>query len=383
MIKLAHAWSHDLGIPASLPFCRPLRDRGWEITFVCPPGRHVPLAAENGMRFLPLALRRRFHPPSDVAGALQIARYLRRERWDILHTHNNKVGHVARVLAYAARVPIVVHTLHGLAFTRDDPWLRRAGFELLERIASLRVDAVLAQGEEDRDTLIASGAVEPGRAVWIGNGIDLSRFDPKAYSDADRRAARAQLGLQADEILFLSAGRLVRAKGFLELFAAAAAARAADPRIRLAVAGEPDSGKADSLEASVLDRARRDGVLLVGHCSDMPRLYAASDVVVLASWREGMPRVLMEGAAMGKALLATDARGCREVVRPPRNGILVPVRAPLALAAAMRELAADAARRACWGRENALEARERYDIGAVATRIVAVYDELLRRKGLC
>lgn len=383
MIRLAHAWSHDLGIPSSLPFCRPLLERGWDVTFVCPAGRHVPLAAENGMHFLPLALRRRFHPPSDVEGALQLAGYLRRERWDILHTHNNKVGHVARVLAYAAGVPIVVHTLHGLAFTRDDPWLQRAGFELLEKIASLRVDAVLAQGEEDRDTLIASGAVGPGRAIWIGNGIDLSRFDPASCSDEDRRAARAELGLRADDVLFLSAGRMIRSKGFLELFEAAAAARAADPRVRLAVAGEPDTGKVDALEPSVLDRARRDGVLLLGARSDMPRLYAASDVVVLASWREGMPRVLMEGAAMGKPLLASDARGCREVVRPPRNGLLVPVRDAAALADAMRELAADPARRARWGRENACEARERYDIRAVVARVVGVYDDLLRRKGLC
>jgi glycosyltransferase involved in cell wall biosynthesis len=381
VIRIAHAWSHDLGIPASLPFCRPLLERGWEVTFVCPPGRHVPLATENGMRFLPLALQRRFHPPSDVAGTLQIARYLRRERWDILHTHNNKVGHVARVLAYAAGVPIVVHTLHGLSFTRDDPWLRRRGFELLERIASLRVDAVLSQGEEDRDTLIASGAVDPDRALWIGNGIDLSRFDPAAYTD--RRAARDELGLGPDDVLFLSAGRMVRAKGFLELFEAAAAARAADPRIRLAVAGEPDAGKSDSLDPSALHQARRDGVLLLGPRHDMPRLYAASDVVVLATWREGMPRVLMEGAAMGKPLLATDARGCREVVRPPRNGLRVPVRAPGALAAAMQALAADPDRRAGWGRENAIEARERYDVRAVVKRVLAVYDDLLERKRLC
>jgi glycosyltransferase involved in cell wall biosynthesis len=382
VIRIAHAWSHDLGIPASLPFCRPLLERGWEVTFVCPPGRHVPLAAANGMRFLPLALQRRFHPPSDFAGAWQLARYLRRERWDILHTHNNKVGHVARVLAYAAGVPIVVHTLHGLSFTRDDPWLRRRGFELLERIASLRVDAVLSQGEEDRETLVASGAVEPDRALWIGNGIDLSRFDPDAFTPAERRAARDELGLRPGDILFLSAGRMIRAKGFLELFEAAAAAHAADPRIRLAVAGEPDAGKSDSLDTAALHQARRDGVRLLGPRADMPRLYAACDVVVLATWREGMPRVLMEGAAMGKPLLATDARGCREVVRPPRNGRRVPVRAPEALAAAMVEMAADPDRRARWGRENAREARERYDVRAVVKRVVDVYDDLLDRKGL-
>src|SRR5688572_16991535 len=127
MIKLAHVWSHGLGIPASLPFCAPLAARGWEITFVCPPSHYTARATEQGMGFLPLALRRKLHPPSDLAGAAQLVRYMRRERWQIVHTHNIKVGHMARVLAAAARVPIVVHTLHGLAYSLDDPWLRRTG----------------------------------------------------------------------------------------------------------------------------------------------------------------------------------------------------------------------------------------------------------------
>jgi glycosyltransferase involved in cell wall biosynthesis len=132
----------------------------------------------------------------------------------------------------------------------------------------------------------------------------------------------------------------------------------------------------------MLDAARAAGVLLLGRRADMPRLYAASDVVVLASWREGLPRVLMEGAAMGKPLLASDVRGCREIVRPPENGLLAPVRDADALSRAMRQLAADPVQRAAWGAANAREARERYDIRAVVPRVFAVYQRLLDAKGL-
>jgi len=381
-IRLAHVWSHDVGIPASIPFCLPLLDRGWQVTFICPVGENAPLADRHGMPVLPLALRRKLHPASDLAGAVQLVRYFAGGKVDIVHTHNIKVGHMARVLAYATRVPIVVHTLHGLAYSLDTPRLRRAGHTLLERMASLRVDAVLAQSDEDQRTVIESGAVPAARVVLVGNGIDLGRYRPDAVTDEERRKTRAELGVAGDEVLFLSAGRLVREKGFDELFRGAEIARRADRRVRLAVAGDIDAEKADALGPAALEAARRAGVLILGRRADMPRLYAAADAIALVSWREGRPRVLMEGAAMARPLLASDARGCRELVNPPRNGLLVPVRDEGAIARAMLAMTADPERRAAWGAENAREARERYDLGAVVARVLAVYDRLLREKGL-
>ena len=382
-IRLAHVWSHDVGIPASLPFVRPLVGRGWDISFICPPGEHGALATREGMRVQPLALRRDFHPPSDVIGATQLVRYFRGDRPHIVHTHAFKTGHLARVLAYATRVPIVIHTVHGQPYSLETPALRRKLLAAIEWLVSVRVDAILVQGEEDGRTLIETGAVPAERVTWIGNGIDLRWFEPASPAAAQaRREVRAELGVRDDDVLFLSAGRLVREKGFVELFAAAARARRDDRRVRLAVAGDIDIGKADALDPAVLDEARAAGVLLLGRRADMPRLYAASDVVVLASWREGLPRVLMEGAAMGKPLLASDVRGCREVVKPPRNGLLVPVGDAGALAQAMLALAADPEQRARWGADNAVEARARYDLDAVVPRVFAVYDRLLRERGL-
>lgn len=381
MVRLMHVLSHDVGIPASMPYCEPLVQRGWDVSFVCPPGPHAEAAARRGFRVEPFALRRALDPRSDLVGAAQLVRYFRQDKPDIVHTHNIKAGHMARVLAFLARVPIVIHTLHGLAYSLDTPALKRRGHALLEWIASRRVDLVLAQSDEDRQTVIESGAIEARKVELIGNGIDLRRFAPDDWPDAERRRARSELEIADDEILFLSAGRLVREKGFVELFEAAADARRRDPRIRLAVAGEIDVEKADAVDPAALDAAKASGVLLLGRRADMPRLYAAADVVTLISWREGLPRTLMEGAAMGKPLLAADARGCREVVRPPRNGLLVPVRDPRALTDAMQAMASDPSQRASWGAANAREARERYDLDIVVARVVAAYDRLLAEKG--
>jgi glycosyltransferase involved in cell wall biosynthesis len=378
-IRLVHVFSSDLGIEVSIPFVLPLVARGWHITFMTPPGPKTTLPAAHGMRWLPLNLDRRIDLGGDARGTLELFRRLRGDRYHIVHTHNIKVGLISRVVAAAARSPIVVHTMHGLAYSLDTPWAQRLLHATFEKLASLRVDAILSQNEEDKRTIVETGVIDPGRIVTIGNGIDLARFH---QGDEAREATRARLGIREYEVLFLSAGRLVREKGYLELFEAAVRARHADRRVRLAVAGRLDEVKADALPKSTLDHARESGVMLLGECADMAPLYAAADVVVLASWREGLPRVLVEGAAMGKPLIASDARGCREVVRPPANGLLARVRDPASLADAMLRMAADGELRARLGAANALEARERYDLRKVVARVVDVYDDLLARKHL-
>lgn len=361
-----------------MPFCVPLLDRGWEITMITPYGPHVESPRPRGMHWLPLALKRRMHPASDLIGALQLARYFARGRYDIVHTHNIKASQIGRVVAAAMRVPIVVHTIHGMAYSLDTPPVRRAMHATLEKLASLGCDLVFSQSREDLETCVATNVISRDKLVLIGNGIDLRKFDPEGPAAARRAETRRALGVREDEILFFSAGRLIVEKGFIELFEATELARRDVPRIRLAIAGEADQ-RSDTLDATTLDRAREQGVLLLGRRSDMPELYAASDAVVLPSWHEGMPRVLIEGAAMGKPLLATDVCGCREIVLPPRNGLLVPVRNSRALADAMIALARDPELRARLGRENVQEARDRYAIERSVGLINQAYDQLLAR----
>lgn len=360
-----------------LPFCRPLVERGWQITMINPDGPNVALAHEEGLRWLPLGLRRTIHPASDVTGALQLARYFRAHDFDIVHTHNIKASQIGRIVAAASGVPTIVHTVHGMAYSLETPSPKRQLHAILERVASAPCDTIFAQSREDIETMIETHAADAGKLVFIGNGINLAKYD--SANVTTREQTRRELGLAPDDVLFVSAGRLIVEKGFLELFEAAALARQRDPRIRLAVAGETDE-RSDTLETATLDRARGAGVLLLGRRSDMPSLYAASDVVTLASWHEGVPRVLMEGAAMGKPLLASDVRGCREVVRPPRNGLLVPWRDAGALAEAMLRLAGDKALRKRLGRDNAIEARERYDIHKAVDIVIANYDRLLAER---
>lgn len=363
-----------MGAAAALPHMRPFVAAGWQVWVICPDGPRLDDVRRAGFAWLPLSLSRRLlDPVGDVRAAAEIIGYCRRERFDIVHTHNIKAGLIGRVAASLGGTPRIVHTMHGMPFDRETPLPRRLGHMALEWVACRFVDRVLVQSREDEATMREAHVIAPHKLVRIGNGVPLDRFDPDR---ADGGGVRAALGLAPDDVLFLSAGRLVREKGFVELADAAGAARARDPRIRVAIAGPLDEDKADCLSPDEMARARAAGVLFLGERTDMPDVIAAADAAVLPSWREGLPRFLIEAAAMGKPLLASDVRGCRELVDPPRGGALVPVRSAAAWTEALVTLAADPAARAAIGARNRARAVVDYDIRGVIRRLEAVYREL-------
>lgn len=387
-VRLAHVWSEGAGVPAALPLCAPLQARGWDISHFAPPGarseRSAGAGEQRGGASGARAGGHRMSSPrstwADVRAVFESSGAFLSERFDIVHMHHTTADLFGRALAAAARAPIVVRSLERLSYGQDTPPARRALCAIRERVASLRTSVVLTQSAEDRLTLLRGRVLSPERIVLLGTGVDLRRFNPVALGGV-RRDMRAELGFRAGEVVFLAAARRLRNEGLLELFEAVRLARGQDARVRLAVAGEVDGASAGALDHATMQLARESGVVFLGPRADMPWVYAASDAVVLASHEEGPPRVLMEGAAMGRALLATDVRGCREVVRPPRNGFLVQPHNPAALAVAMLTLARYPELRARFGAENALEARQRFDVQRVVTRIIDVYDRLLQRRG--
>lgn len=325
-------------------------------------------------------MERRMDPLGDARGLVRLSRLFAREHFDLVHTHNAKVGLVGRLAATAARVPVVVHTVHGFPFHPDTDTAKRIAYQLAERIANVRTDAILTQSDEDTQILRALQVIDPARIHQVGNGIDLSRFDPSGHPHTERAALRHALDVSRDDVLFVCASRLRRDKGIVELVEAALAARTRDARIRLALAGDPDDAGEMTLPSGLLDRARRGGVLVLGHRDDIPALYAAADVITLPSWHEGLPRALVEGAALGKPLLTTDVPGCREVARRPMIARLVPPADVRALTSAMVDLASDGPCRDAAASVNRAEAERRFDVRVVAERIAALYDALLAAK---
>lgn len=358
--RLIHVTTTDMSLALLLgPQLRAFRAAGYEVMGASAPGPWVPELEAAGVVHLPLEhATRAWAPHHDVAALRELHRLFRRLRPDIVHTHNPKPGFYGRLAARAARVPLVVNTVHGLYAQPDDRWRKRTAVYTAERLAARCSHVELVQNHEDLDTLARLG-VPRHKLRLLGNGVDLGRFRP--CGEPGRVAARTRLGLTDADLMVLAVGRLVAEKGYPELFEAMGRLRAVEPRATLVVAGPDDPAKDDGLTPADIDRARRQGVVFLGLRDDVEHLYSAADVYVLASHREGFPRSAMEAAASGLPVVATDIRGCRQVVDDGRTGVLVPRRDPAALAAALHRLCLDADLRRAMGRAATAKAAAEFD----------------------
>jgi glycosyltransferase involved in cell wall biosynthesis/FMN phosphatase YigB (HAD superfamily) len=379
-IKVAHLTTVDSSLRYLLyPQLTAVRDRGGDIFGISAPGPYADGLAAEGIRHVPLtSSTRSMNPLADVRAAAELWRILRRERPDVLHTHNPKPGLYGRVVGRLARVPIVVNTCHGLYVT--EPGWKRGVLLALEGIAARFSDAELVQSEEDLDLLVRRHAYPPRRTGLLGNGVDLDRFRPGVLTDEERAKLRAdELGAADDQIVVGMVGRMVAEKGLLELFDAA---RRLDDRYVMVVIGPDDPAKPDALDRATVREASEAGVRFLGMRDDVDRLYHAMDLFVLPSWREGFPRAAMEAAASGLPVIASDVRGCRQVVEPDVNGLLVPVRDAAALAAAITALGGDPERRRRMGAAAVERARAEFDERRVVDIVLDTYRRVAGTKGL-
>ena len=295
---------------------------------------------------------------------------------DLVHTHTPVGGMVGRLGGVLAGHSLLVHTFHGLPFVGGVPGTAlEHGFLRIERFLAGRTRFFFSQATGDLQDAIRLGIAWPDRALVIGNGVDLDRF---ASDPVRRQRVRHELRIPPGAVVALFVARLVREKGILELADAALALAALD-NLHVVVAGAELPSDRTGVGRS-LDSHRVVTVLgprwhRVGYRTDVDALLNAADIFVLPTYREGLPRSLIEAMAAGVPVVATRIRACEELVSDQQTGLLVPVADVQALAEAIRLLVNDPDRRAAMGREARVRAQERHDERIVLARQL----EVLRR----
>jgi glycosyltransferase involved in cell wall biosynthesis len=375
MLSIAQVAAADISIEVLLAdHIRALEAAGHEVTAICGPGERVERIRASGIRLEVVEMARELSPAADLRCLHQLRALFRQRRFDVVHTHTPKAGLLGPLAARWAGVPVVVHTIHGLLFHDRMPRWRQAAFWMPEKVTASFTHQLLSQSREDIDIARRSGLCAPQQIHYLGNGIDVRRFAP--CPDL-RGKTRRDLGWTGDEFVIGGAGRLVYEKGFAELFAAAQALIAQDRRMRLLVIGPADPGQKDAIPESVLAPLRATGaVQFLAWQEDMRPWYTAMDVFVLPSYREGIPRACMEAAATGVPVIASDIRGCREVVLPGRTGLLVRPRDVQGFTAAIRQLARDPAQRTQMGAAGQRHMVENFDLRLVLDRLLSFYDTI-------
>jgi glycosyltransferase involved in cell wall biosynthesis len=351
-----------------------LRDAGFDVLLLSPPGPYGEKLQQLGVRWQPAPMdRRSLNPFRELRLLAHLVGLLRRERPALVHGFTIKCAVYGSLAARLAGVPARVNAVAGMGyvFTSDDTkarLLRSPVRALLQLALGGQGSRLILQNPDDVALFKQAGLVDDAHVRLIpGSGVDLARFLPVARS----REPGAPMTV-------LLAARLLWDKGLAEYLAAIRSLRAQGRPIRFLLAGTPDAGNPAAVpEATVRGWVEEGALEWLGHVDDMPALLASVDVVVLPSYREGLPKTLIEAAACALPLVTTDAPGCREVVRDGVDGLLVPVRDGAALAVAIARLHDDPALAARLGAAARAKALEQFDEQVVIARTLAVYRELL------
>jgi glycosyltransferase involved in cell wall biosynthesis len=354
-----------------------------EIVVVCAPGPAVDAVRAEGLRVVTVEARRKLSPLQDLASLWQLWRVLRRERVDLLHSYAPKGGLLGQLAGALAGVGRRVHSCRGLLYQPGMPAWRRRLFRATDRLTNALAHRTVFISAADRDFSVRERLCDEDRARFTGSAVDLRAYSPDALPPGRREEVRRRYGVSDGQRLVLSVGRFVADKGYADIAAAAAELRAEFPDVRYLWAAPELAGEDGVLPATLASgHGVGDLVTRLSHMADVVELYAAADLLVHASYREGVPRVLMEAAAMGVPIVASDIPGCREVIPTEATGRLFAAGDARALAAALRAALRDPQDTAARAAAASVAVRERFDQDALTGRVWAVHEELLRHDPL-
>lgn len=354
-----------------LPIALAARQAGYEVHVATMDGPSVPIVRQHGLEHhvIPMSRSGR-HPLEELRSLHAFWKLFRQLRPDVVHAVTIKPVLYGGIAARLAGVPAYVAAVSGLGFI----FMRReGGFDPLRLAATLlyrvalghRNSRVVFQNANDRQELRRAGVVQPGQAVMLrGSGVDLKAYSPLPEPEGAPIA--------------IMVSRLLTDKGVREFVEAARATAGHPSGLRWVLVGAPDPGNPASITDREFNMWQEEGVVIcMGEREDIAELYQNAHIAVLPSYREGLPRSLVEAAACGRAVVTTDVPGCRDAIEPGVTGLLVPVRDARALADAVVQLAVDGERRKAMGAAGRRLAEREFDIAKVVQTHLDIYAQLL------
>ncbi len=343
---------------------------GYEVSVATRVRNHGDQIQSAGIRVIPLPWKRR---TTDVLAELKtfaaLLRIYRHERPDVVHHVALKPVLYGSLVARLTGTRRIVNAVAGFGYSFTSSQKRAAIARRILRTSFKRLSnrpgtRVLVQNPDDEGTLRDAGTVHSDRLVLIpGSGVDVDRFAP---SEEPAGIPRVTL-----------VSRMLWSKGVGEFVEAAKTLRAKGVEFEAELVGDADPENPQSIPIDTLRRWHDEGaVKWRGHVDDVPAVWSRSHVAVLPSYREGLPKTLLEAAACARPIVATDVPGCREIAVNGKNGILVPTQDPSALAAAIERLVSDPPLRLAMGRASRSMAVEKFSEQVVINRILSLYHSM-------
>ncbi len=316
------------------------RQLGWRVDVLCTDHRFQQELRKAGAGIVELdVIWRDIRPIRDFLGMWRLFRFLKRNPYDLVHTHTSKAGFVGRLAAWLAGTPAICHTVHGFAFHEASPRAQVRFYAILERLAARWCHRIFTVSEFHRQWALRLGIGDERKLAAAPNGIPLERVRAESPRDQVRRS----LGAEPDDVVLLTIGRLAPQKGVEDLLEAMPLVVGGlhGRRAHLWLPGDgPLRGRLEQLARNLVIS---DHVRFPGFRADVGSLLAASDIVVLPSLREGLSIALLEAMAVGRPIVATAIGSNREVTGEGEAALLVPPGEARTLARAITRLIASPA----------------------------------------
>lgn len=304
-----------------LCLARACRDLGWDVVVATRVQNHGDKIREEGFRLLPLRLRRRGRAPwTELSAIFELIKILFRERPDILHQDGLKPVIYGSIAAIFVRSNVVINGLAGMEciFTSANIRVRFARVlirTLLWFSLKRRMHYLVVQNDDDADSLLGSGMISPDRLTVIrGSGVDPDEFPPTPEPPI----------LFGDPVIAVAVTRMLEDKGVREIVLAARALKLRNVPVHIRLVGAPDPDNPSNIPESTLRQWDREGCIeWLGQRDDIAAIWAGAHIAVLPSYREGLPRSLLEAGACGRPIVTTNVPGCSDVVDDGETGFTV------------------------------------------------------------
>jgi glycosyltransferase involved in cell wall biosynthesis len=357
----------------------------YDVTTVCSSDGISDRLKNKGYRIKNIDIDRKISPLRNLKTVFRLYKYMKTEKFDIVHVHTPVAGILGRIAAKMADVPVIVYTAHGFYFHDNMGSLKKNTFIAVEKLGGRLSDYIFTQSAEDYVTAVDKKIIGKSRILTIGNGVDIDKFNIKRYEATDvLQKLKSSLNINGDDLVVTIIGRVVREKGYLEWVRAAKEVIGRYKNIKFVAVGdtlESDrDGAKSELDEYIRENNLESNIIFTGSRSDIPDLLAITDIFTLPSYREGMPRSLIEAMCMSRPAVATNIRGCREEVAEGVTGFLVPVGDHIALAEKIIYFIENPEKRIAMGINARKKAEEEFDENKVMARQSEVFKKLADEK---
>ena len=367
-----------------LPIMQKLIEEGHEVYAICPRGDKFELFKEYGIKAIEYHIERSsLNPIKELKAIYNIYKAIKPLELGMIHTFTAKPNIYGTISSKIAKVPIIINLVEGLgSFYIEDTIKSIIVRNLIEKLYKFVFSLshqVIFVNSDDPDYLEKRGVISKNKITIIKSvGIDTNEFNPNNISTIEIDKLQEELNLK-NKIVVLMVGRAIWHKGVREFYEASDILSTYD-NVKFILVGDIDDGNHSSANRKFLSSG---SVLWLGHRDDVLNLTALSDIYVLPSYREGVPRTLLEAISMAKPIVTTNTVGCREVVNDGENGFLVPVKNSQILADKIELLIKDKELRKVMGENGRIRAEKEFDVNQVVNQYLKLYKILEEKSELC